>query len=83
MTCSDDARHRIWRVGLEHEEDNSEMKIRGQAEVVTIHPLEMKLETTPSSRNSTIYHQETTPSEDEHKTPVLGKNKLLFQGLCK
>lgn len=78
MTCSDDACHKIWRVGLEDEEDNKEVIIRGQAEVVERYCLErMKIETTPSSRYSNI-HQETTPNSDEHKASVLtiGKNKF-------
>ncbi|KYQ59902.1 Protein lethal(2)denticleless [Trachymyrmex zeteki] len=71
VTCSDDACHKIWRIGLEHEEDNKEVIIRGQAEVVERYFLEkMKLETTPSSRHSNTC-QETTPSSDEHKASTL------------
>ncbi|XP_071636568.1 protein lethal(2)denticleless isoform X1 [Temnothorax longispinosus] len=71
VTCSDDACHKIWRVGLEDEEDNKEVIIRGQAEVVERYCLEkIKIETTPSSRYSNT-RQETTPSSDEHKAPVL------------
>lgn len=70
VTCSDDACHRIWKVGLEHEEDNKEVMIRGQAEVVEKFFLEqLQLETTPSSRHSHTC-QETTPSSDEHKASV-------------
>ncbi|XP_012060071.1 PREDICTED: protein lethal(2)denticleless, partial [Atta cephalotes] len=70
VTCSDDACHKIWRVGLEHEENNKEVIIRGQAEVVERYFLEkMKLETTPSSRHSNTC-QETTPSSDEHKASI-------------
>lgn len=80
MTCSDDACHKIWRIGLEHEEDNKEVIIRGQAEVVERYFLEkMKLETTPSSRHSNTC-QETTPSSDEHKASTLtpGKHKSYY-----
>ncbi|KYN40566.1 Protein lethal(2)denticleless [Trachymyrmex septentrionalis] len=70
VTCSDDAYHKIWRVGPEHEEDNKEVTISGQAEVVERYFLEkMKLETTPSSRHSNTC-QETTPSSDEHKASI-------------
>lgn len=86
MTCSDDACHKIWRVGLEEEEDNKEVIIRGQAEVVERCCLEkMKIETTPSSRHSNSC-QESTPNSDEHKEPILtiGKSKtLLLQSLYK
>lgn len=79
---SDDACHKIWRVGLEAEEDNKEVTIRGQAEAVERgYFLEkMKTETTPSSRHSIIY-QETTPSSDEHMAFVLtpGKNKTCCE----
>jgi len=80
VTCSDDACHKIWRVGLEHEEDNKEIIIRGQAEVVERYFLEkMKLETTPSSRHSNTC-QETTPSSDEHKASIFtpGKYKNYY-----
>lgn len=53
------------------------MIIRGQAEIVERYCLEkMKIETTPSSRYS-IKHQESTPSSEEHKAPLLtlGKNE--------
>lgn len=89
VTCSDDACHKIWRVGLEDEEDNKEVIIRGQAEIVERYSLscldKMKIETTPSSRHSHTC-QETTPNSDEHKEPILtlGKSKtLLLQSLYK
>lgn len=80
MTCSDDACHKIWRIGVEDlAEDYRESIIRGRAEVVD--KLEkMKIqETTPSTRNSNGY-QDITPSSDEHKESVLssGKNKTLL-----
>ncbi|XP_011162158.1 protein lethal(2)denticleless isoform X2 [Solenopsis invicta] len=71
VTCSDDACHKIWRIGVEDlAEDYRESIIRGRAEVVD--KLEkMKIqETTPSTRNSNGY-QDITPSSDEHKESVL------------
>lgn len=65
MTCSDDSYHRIWRVGLEHKEENEELKIRGQAEIAENYPLEnMKIETTPTTSRRSITYHETTPSSD-------------------
>ncbi|KAL0100334.1 hypothetical protein PUN28_019595 [Cardiocondyla obscurior] len=70
VTCSDDACHKIWRVGLEHEEDNKEIIIHGQAEIVERHCIEkLKTETTPSTRYSNT-NQEITPNSDEHKASV-------------
>ncbi|CAL1682833.1 unnamed protein product [Lasius platythorax] len=65
VTCSDDSCHRIWRVGLEHKEENEELKIRGQAEIAENYPLEnMKIETTPTTSRRSITYHETTPSSD-------------------
>ncbi|KAG7197445.1 hypothetical protein KM043_013296 [Ampulex compressa] len=65
VTCSDDSRHRIWRVGFEHKTDNEEVNVRGQAEpVYNKSSLDnLRLETTPtvSRRWPTEEH---TPSSD-------------------
>lgn len=35
VTCSDDARHCLWRVGLEHGGDNDQVELHGWAEALT------------------------------------------------
>ena len=35
VTCSDDARHCLWRVGLEHGGDNDQVELHGWSEAVT------------------------------------------------
>jgi len=66
VTCSDDSRHRIWKVGLEHKIENEEVKILGRAEIVVdSYSLgKLKLETTPTTSRTPIVYEETTPSSD-------------------
>ncbi|XP_028049045.1 protein lethal(2)denticleless isoform X2 [Monomorium pharaonis] len=71
VTCSDDACHKIWRVGLEDVEEDKEYGdsiIRGRAEVVDRLEKMRIQETTPTTRNSNTQDIETTPSSDEYNS---------------
>ena len=61
VTCSDDACHRIWKVGLENAYDEQRHDLHGQAELV--HAAEMqKMQRTPTTRKRRISNREVTPS---------------------
>lgn len=68
VTCSDDRRHRIWKVGLEHEGDNEEIEIVGQAEKVMRipPPRQSALERTPTISRRRV-RDDHTPASD--RTP--------------
>ncbi|KAI5633843.1 protein lethal(2)denticleless [Phthorimaea operculella] len=68
VTCSDDARHMVWRVGLE--EDNDDTEYRGRAEVLpkaepTAGPHWGGADKTPAS----LKRKTTTPAEHANKRP--------------
>ena len=75
VTCSDDACHKIWRIGQEELPKDEEILLRGSAELnpeyyasyKVKHPLPIKqqfklLESTPKSLKRLIEQSETTPS---------------------
>lgn len=75
VTCSDDACHKIWRIGPEEVPEDEKCLLRGQAEMqkdyfpyyTTKHKLPMKqhlklLDSTPRSLRRLIEQSETTPS---------------------
>ncbi|XP_046416465.1 protein lethal(2)denticleless isoform X1 [Neodiprion virginianus] len=76
VTCSDDSRHRIWRVGLEHKGDNSEVEIQGEANPVPIEDalshLVGGLEATPTISCQWIHCQQQTPGSDTTVGPSSG-----------
>lgn len=66
VTCSDDARHRIWQVGFEFEDSNSAAQVKGWAETPKItHATEgitnQVAEMTPRASKIRNSHQERTP----------------------
>ncbi|XP_012265340.2 protein lethal(2)denticleless [Athalia rosae] len=76
VTCSDDSRHRIWRVGLEHKGENAEVEIQGEANPVSVEDalghLVGGLETTPTASRRWVHHQEHTPGSDGTSGPASG-----------
>lgn len=75
VTCSDDACHKIWRIGPDEVPDDEKIMLRGQTELqkdyfpfyTTKHKLPMKqhlklLENTPRSLKRQTEQSETTPS---------------------
>lgn len=66
MTCSDDARHRIWQVGFEFEDSNNAAQLRGWAETPKIIQVGEGItnqagEATPCASKIRISYQEKTP----------------------
>ncbi|XP_053676088.1 protein lethal(2)denticleless [Anopheles nili] len=78
VTCSDDARHKIWRIGPEEIDSDDLHLLRGSAEycdsyrLEPTHKLKLKaLDFTPKSVRGFVRRNETTPSmlEDLNRTP--------------
>ncbi|PSN39890.1 Protein lethal(2)denticleless [Blattella germanica] len=84
VTCSDDARHRIWEVGLEFEGENDAVELRGWAKIPTINPelaittkeaikmTNVTVETTPRAIKLRVSRQEGTPESIGSNTPPSG-----------
>ncbi|XP_053664755.1 protein lethal(2)denticleless [Anopheles marshallii] len=78
VTCSDDARHKVWRIGPEEMDSDELQQLRGKAEYCDSYrsdhaeKLRLKaLEFTPRSVRGLMQRNETTPStqEDVNRTP--------------
>lgn len=83
VTCSDDARHKIWRLNSDNVEDDTRLDYRGQAEPCMEYkncPLKVKLkalENTPKSLKRLMERNETTPSSMEKIA-----TKRTYSDLC-
>ncbi|XP_050072819.1 protein lethal(2)denticleless [Anopheles maculipalpis] len=78
VTCSDDARHKVWRIGQEDMDSDEMQQLRGKAEYCdsyrSDHAEKVRLKTlqfTPKTVRGLILRNETTPStqEDVNRTP--------------
>lgn len=86
VTCSDDACHKIWRIGPEEVPDDERTMLRGQAELEKNYyarkqkvPLKQQLkllESTPRSLKRLIEQSETTPSTTASviKDPIMSSS---------
>uniref|UniRef100_A0A182QCD0 WD repeat-containing protein 55 homolog n=1 Tax=Anopheles farauti TaxID=69004 RepID=A0A182QCD0_9DIPT len=71
VTCSDDARHKVWRIGAEEIDSDERQQLRGTAEYCGSYRSDLKekqrlkaLEFTPRSVRGLVRRNETTPSTD-------------------
>uniref|UniRef100_A0A3F2YWK8 Uncharacterized protein n=1 Tax=Anopheles epiroticus TaxID=199890 RepID=A0A3F2YWK8_9DIPT len=78
VTCSDDARHKVWRIGPEEMDLDEQQQLRGMAEYCDSYRSDhaekarlKALEFTPRSVRGLVQRNETTPStqEDPTRTP--------------
>ncbi|XP_065088153.1 protein lethal(2)denticleless [Ochlerotatus camptorhynchus] len=76
VTCSDDARHKIWRVGPEEIDEDTKVQYRGHAEYCDSYRKESAkvrlkaLEFTPRSIRRLVEENEKTPNTIEKKLPL-------------
>lgn len=89
VTCSDDACHKIWRIGPEEVPDDERAMLRGQSELDKNYlarknklPLKQQfklLESTPRSLKRLIEQSETTPSTTASvvKDPIMGSSPAV------
>lgn len=83
VTCSDDARHKIWRIGPDTIEDDQLVNYRGRAEYCKEYKnnqLKVRLkalENTPRSIRRLVEQNETTPSSAEKIV-----NKRSYSEMC-
>ncbi|XP_055610040.1 protein lethal(2)denticleless [Uranotaenia lowii] len=86
VTCSDDARHKIWRIGPEQIEEDEAVLYRGTAEYCENYRQEVvkvrlkSLEFTPRSVRRLVERNETTPNTVEKK--VSNKRTFLEMAGC-
>ncbi|XP_040156337.1 protein lethal(2)denticleless [Anopheles arabiensis] len=78
VTCSDDARHKVWRIGPEEMDSDEQQQLRGTAEYCDSYRSDQAekqrlkaLEFTPRSVRGLVQRNETTPSTqaDPTRTP--------------
>lgn len=83
VTCSDDARHKIWRINCNNLDEDNSMNYKGKTEMCTEYKsCEWKtrlkaLENTPKTLKRIVEENETTPSSTE-KVSV----KRLYSEMC-
>lgn len=83
VTCSDDARHKIWRIKCDNLEEDNALDYRGKTEICAEYkrsPLKRKLtalENTPKTIKRLVEQNETTPSSTEKVTL-----KRSYSDLC-
>lgn len=74
VTCSDDSRHKIWRINYDNTDEDTSENYLGKAEVIKMHKPNNKvhhrrrfndLENTPRSLKRIVEVNETTPSSTE------------------
>uniref|UniRef100_A0A2M4AMQ6 Putative wd40 repeat-containing protein l2dtl n=1 Tax=Anopheles triannulatus TaxID=58253 RepID=A0A2M4AMQ6_9DIPT len=89
VTCSDDARHKIWRLGPEELDSDERLQLRGTTEYCSSYrqqphspraPRAKALEFTPRSLKRNVQRNETTPSalEGISRTPTNAGNALAI-----
>lgn len=74
VTCSDDARHKIWRIGKEFIEKDEEIGLRGRAEVVP------RSEKTSLTRWGNL---EKTPKSAKKRTPTITPSSYSAKRFCR